>query len=79
MKWFWPGKAFAFLQLNEEQRQCSLTISRIGGNVDQGTPLRPSKGAGTGARADYEKSRIWTVILAQLEEVDGGTGGTRGQ
>uniref|UniRef100_A0A5F5Q113 Histone deacetylase 8 n=1 Tax=Equus caballus TaxID=9796 RepID=A0A5F5Q113_HORSE len=57
----------------------SPAISRIGGNVDQGAPLRPIRGAGTGARAESEKSRIRTVAPARLEVEDGGAGGTGGQ
>lgn len=57
----------------------SPAISRIGGNVDQGAPLRPIKGAGTGARAESEKSRIRTVAPERLEVEDGGGGGTGGQ
>lgn len=50
-----------------------------GGNVDQGAPLRPIRGAGTGAGVESEKSRIRTVAPARLEVADGGGGGARGQ
>lgn len=57
----------------------SLAIARIGGNVDQGAPLRPFRGAGTGARVESEKSRIQTVAPERLQLEDGGAGGTGGQ
>lgn len=57
----------------------SLAILRIGGNVDQGAPLRPFRGAGTGARVESEKSRIQTVAPERLELEDGGAGGAGGE
>lgn len=60
-------------------RAVTLAISRIGGNVDQGAPLRPVRGAGTGARAECERSRIRTLAPERLEVEDEGTWGTCGQ
>lgn len=77
MKGFWTGKARAFLQLDGQRGQC-LRRSR-GGNVDQGAPLRPITGAGTGARAETENGQIRTVAPERLEVEDGGAGGTCGQ
>uniref|UniRef100_A0A8C2P9D4 histone deacetylase n=1 Tax=Capra hircus TaxID=9925 RepID=A0A8C2P9D4_CAPHI len=47
-------------------RTVLLAISRLGGNVDQGAPLRPIGGAGTRAQAESEKSRIPTVVPKRL-------------
>lgn len=47
-------------------RTVLLAISRLGGNVDQGAPLRPIGGAGTRAQAEPEKSRIPTVVPKRL-------------
>lgn len=71
----WEGPCIA--SVGRGGGQC-LRRSR-GGNVDQGAPLRPIRGAGTGAGVESEKSRIRTVAPARLEVGDGGGGGTRGQ